>query len=65
MSVLYRLVLSERLPILLPTPMLWSPVLAPTQVELDLLLMVPLGDEQFLMDFADDLLLLVMLASLE
>ena len=65
MSVLYRLVLSERLPILLPTPMLWSQVLAPTQVELDLLLMVPLGDEQFLMDFADDLLLLVMLASLE
>ena len=58
-------VLIESLPILLPSRLLWSQVLAPSQVSLDQLLAVPEEDEESLTIFADDLLLTVMIAIME
>ena len=65
MSALYRVVLMERLPILLSSQLLWSQVWEASQEDLDLVLVVPPQDEQFLLEWADDLLLLVMLATLD
>jgi hypothetical protein len=65
MSTLYRVVLMGRLPILLSSRLLWSQVWEASQEDLELVLVVPLEDEEFLMEWADDLLLLVMLASLD
>ena len=58
-------ILTERLPVLFPTGLLWSQVLVLGQSSLDQLLMLPEEDEESLLIWADDLLVTIMLATLD
>ena len=66
MDLLILRVLTERLPLLMPSRMLWSQVLVLSQPELDQLLAVPETDsEEALLIYADDLLLTVALSTMD